>query len=73
MRKYRTAKWMDQWSDEDEAYVVMLPEFGGCMTHGDTYELAVKHGREVLELLVESYAEEGRKLPKPARVGCLAV
>lgn len=43
-----------QWSDEDEAYIVTLPEFPGCHTHGDTYEEALKNGKEVLELCVES-------------------
>ena len=55
-----------QWSDEDQVYVVTLPEFGGCRTHGDTYEKAAKSGREVLELLIESAKEEGQPLPPPA-------
>jgi antitoxin HicB len=55
-----------QWSDEDQVYVVTLPEFGGCRTHGATYEKAAKSGREVLELLVESAKEEGQPLPPPA-------
>jgi antitoxin HicB len=55
-----------QWSDEDKAFIVTLPEFGGCMTHGDTYEEAVKNGREVIELLIETYGEERRPLPRPA-------
>src|SRR5260370_27420008 len=56
-----------QWSDEDQAYIVSLPEFLGCKTHGGTYEEAAKHGREVIELLVESYIEEGKPLPKPQK------
>ena len=55
-----------QWSDEDLVYIVTLPEFGGCKTHGDTYEKAAKSGREVLELLIESAKEEGQPLPPPA-------
>ena len=55
-----------QWSDEDQAYVVTLPEFGGCRTHGETYEEAAKNGREVLELLTESAEEEDSPLPLPA-------
>ena len=51
-----------QWSDEDEVFVVTLPEFGGCMTHGATYKEAVKHGEEVLEMLIEDHAGP---LPKP--------
>lgn len=56
-----------QWSDADEAFVVTLPEFGGCKTHGDTYEEAARHGREVLELLIASSLKEGTPLPSPAR------
>jgi len=56
-----------QWSDEDQTFIVSLPEFGGCKTHGDTYEKAAKSGREVLELLIESSLEEGEPLPKPSK------
>lgn len=45
-----------QWSDEDECFVVFLPEFENVMqpcTHGDTYEEAIANAREVLELLLE--------------------
>jgi len=61
------------WSDEDRAFLVRLPEFGpGAMTHGDTYEEAAKHGQEVLEMLVESYIEDGQPLPKPDKFESVA-
>ena len=45
-----------QWSEEDQCYVVSLPEWGsGCKTHGSTYEEAAKNAREVLELLVGTH------------------
>jgi len=57
------------WSDEDDCYLVELPEFATeiqrYFTHGDTYQEALKNAQEAIELLVESYAEEGRKLPQP--------
>ncbi len=56
-----------EWSEEDEAYVVSFPEFPSAHTHGATYVEAIKNGQEVLTLLVESYAREGRPLPQPAR------
>ena len=50
-----------QWSDEDQAYVVSLPEWGPyCKTHGATYEEAARNAQEALELLVEGDA------PKPS-------
>ena len=60
-----------QWSDEDNAYLVTLPEwpnvnFGGPHTHGDTYEEAAKNGREVLEMLIEGSREDNEALPDPA-------
>lgn len=54
-----------QWSDDDNAFVVTLPEFPVSQTHGRTYEEAVRNGREVLDLLIETYRAEGRTLPKP--------
>ena len=59
-----------QWSDEDQVYVVSLPEFGPySKTHGATYEEAARHGREVLELLIDTYQEDGRPLPEPVKFG----
>ena len=58
-----------QWSDEDRAYLVQLPEWSGRVfgpvTHGDTYEEAVRNGREVLDLLVEVARARGEPLPPP--------
>jgi predicted RNase H-like HicB family nuclease len=57
-----------QWSDQDQAYVVSLPEFGPyACTDGATYEEAAKHGVEALESLIESYQADGLALPEPAK------
>lgn len=59
-----------QWSDEDECYIVSLPEWGEyCHTHGDSYEEALKNAQEVLELLVDTYTEDGKPLPEPIQFG----
>jgi predicted RNase H-like HicB family nuclease len=54
-----------EWSDEDGSYIVTLPEFPGCHTHGDTREEALQHGQEGLQLIVEARKEAGRSLPQP--------
>jgi predicted RNase H-like HicB family nuclease len=54
-----------QWSDEDQAYIVTLPEFSDCRTHGETYEEAVKNGEEVLNLLIDTYRTQGKPLHEP--------
>ncbi len=59
-----------QWSEEDNCFVVFLPEFKNEMqpiTHGETYEEALKNGKEVLELIVEEYQEDGKPLPEIKR------
>ena len=54
-----------EWSDEDHAFLVSLPEFPDGHTHGGTYEEAAKHGREVIDLLVETVRADGKTLPTP--------
>ncbi|MEG4318323.1 MULTISPECIES: type II toxin-antitoxin system HicB family antitoxin [unclassified Microcoleus] len=56
-----------QWSDEDNCYLVHLPDFPSQQfhTHGYTYEEALQNGVEVLELLVEEYQVDGKSLPEP--------
>lgn len=64
---------MIEWSDEDQAYLVTLPEWAGEVmmpaTHGDTYAEAAANGQQILDLLVTSAREEGRPLPAPRVFG----
>lgn len=56
-----------QWSDEDNCFVVFLPEFTDVMqpcTHGNTYLEAIQNAQEVIELLVETAIEKGEPLPQ---------
>lgn len=57
-----------QWSEEDNCYLVGLPDFPGQQwrTHGETYAEAVANGVEVLELLIEDYELAGEQLPTPS-------
>ncbi|MGI0479604.1 type II toxin-antitoxin system HicB family antitoxin [Geminocystis sp. CENA526] len=57
-----------QWLNEDQKYIVSLPEFGPyAHTHGDSYEEALKNGQEVLDLLIEDYQARNKPLPKPMK------
>lgn len=53
-----------QWSNEDDAFIVSLPEFLSCTTHGETYTEAVQNGQEMIESLVEYYRQERKALPE---------
>lgn len=55
-----------QWSEEDQAYIASLPEWGQyARTHGETYEEALENAKEVLEDLVYGYEQIGKILPEP--------
>ncbi len=55
-----------QWSDEDELFIVSLPEFGPyAHTHGETYDEALAMAKDCLETLIDVYEQDGKSLPQP--------
>jgi predicted RNase H-like HicB family nuclease len=54
-----------EWSDEDQAFIVSIPEFPGSHTHGDTYEEAVKQGQDLIDSLIMWTLQDGKPLPQP--------
>jgi predicted RNase H-like HicB family nuclease len=54
-----------EWSNEDNKYIVTLPEFPNCHTHGASYDEALQNGKEVLEMVIEKYQALGQPLPQP--------
>ena len=53
------------WSDEDEAFVVEVPELPGCAADGKTYEEAVANAKVVISEWIETAQELGRQIPEP--------
>ena len=53
------------WSDEDQSFVVEVPELPGCMADGETYERAVANAQRVIQEWVETARELGRPIPEP--------
>ncbi len=55
------------WSQEDECYLVYLPDFADevmqPVTHGDTYQEALQNGLEVMEELILHLQDIGKSLP----------
>ena len=74
MEKHPRYSLLIQWSDEDQAYLVRLPDWEregvvrGPVTHGDTYDEATRNAREALDSLVASLRQHGEPLPKPTIV-----
>lgn len=56
-----------QWSDEDQLFLVHLPDFPGqrYRAHGVTRSEALQKGQEVLAELIEVFKAEGWELPEP--------
>lgn len=53
------------WSDEDEAFIAVVPELPGCSAWGDTYEEALREVQVAMSLYLETLQEEGRPIPEP--------
>jgi predicted RNase H-like HicB family nuclease len=54
-----------QWSDEDNAYIVTVPELPGCRTHGKTYEEAVRQGQDAIATWIDGSRDLGLPIPEP--------
>jgi len=61
-----------QWSEEDQVYIITVPELPGCKTHGKTYKKAIKNAKQVLRLFVEDAQLSGEALPSPRLINTLA-
>ncbi len=53
------------WSREDDAFVTEVPELPGCMTHGQTYEEAIKNVQDAIQLWIDTAKEFGDPVPEP--------
>jgi len=58
-----------EWSEEDQAYVVILPEWADQyvmpIADGDTYEEALARAKNALENYILFAQEDGKPLPQP--------
>jgi predicted RNase H-like HicB family nuclease len=53
------------WSNEDNAFIVEVPELPGCMADGQTYQEAVANAETVVQEWIETAKELGRPIPEP--------
>lgn len=53
------------WSNDDQAFLVEVPELPGCMADGATYMEAVQNVQTVIEEWVETAKLDGRPVPEP--------
>ena len=54
-----------EWSDEDAAYIVTVPELPGCQTHGTTHAEAVRQGEDAIATWLTTARAHGDPIPLP--------
>ncbi len=54
-----------RWSDEDEAYIVTVPELPGCVTHGTTQVEAVRQAQDAIATWLEGARAAADPIPSP--------
>lgn len=62
MRKYERIIF---WSEDDERWIVDVPELAGCMADGETPVEALENVEKVIEEWIETAKELGRTIPQP--------
>ena len=55
------------WSQEDDAFIVEVPELPGCMADGKTYEEALHNAQVIIEEWIETARSLGRSIPEPKK------
>ena len=53
------------WSDEDNAFIVEVPELSGCMADGATIEEAIKNSERIIKEWIKVTVERGLEVPEP--------
>ncbi len=53
------------WSNEDDCFVVEVPELPGCMADGKTYQEAVSNVEVIIQEWIDTARNIGRPIPEP--------
>ncbi|HET7463145.1 MAG TPA: type II toxin-antitoxin system HicB family antitoxin [Longimicrobium sp.] len=57
-----------RWSDEDEAFIALCPEFPGLSAFGESAAEALEQVQVAVGLAVETHQAEGWPLPEPQAI-----
>lgn len=55
------------WSNDDNAFIVEVPELSGCMADGKTVEEAIANAEVIIKEWIEVTIERGLEVPEPKR------
>ena len=54
------------WSEDDDCYIVSVPDLPGCMADGETPQKAVENAQAIIEEWIETAQMLGREIPQPS-------
>ena len=54
------------WSDEDEAYIAIMPDLPGCSAVGDTETEALNEAQDAMTAWLQAAKKAGREIPTPS-------
>ena len=54
------------WSEDDNCYLVSVPDLPGCMADGETPQKAVENAQVIIAEWIETAQMLGREIPKPS-------
>ena len=54
------------WSEDDQRYIVEVPELLGCMADGDSYQAAVANVQIIIDEWIETALIQKRPIPQAA-------
>jgi len=52
------------WSEEDQAFLVEVPELSGCLADGQTYQEAVANAETIIQEWLETAKALNRPIPE---------
>ena len=61
----KTYEMIIWWSNDDDAFVVEVPELPGCMAHGKTRQAAIRNAEDAICLWIKTAKEDGLEIPQP--------
>ena len=53
------------WSEDDNCYLVSVPDLPGCMADGKTIEEAIANAEIIIKEWIEVTLERGLEVPEP--------
>lgn len=53
------------WSEDDNAFIVIVPELSGCMADGATVQEAIANADIVIQEWISVAKERGQEIPNP--------